>query len=81
MNGFLQCGHTTDRDGFSAAPPVTWSTIPGVPHGSGGWKLAAAGIHRIVMLAVTQWVWIVLIIVGLLAVLAFIGNWRAGARP
>jgi hypothetical protein len=33
------------------------------------------------MLAVTQWLWIVLIIVGLLAVLAFIGNWRAGARP
>jgi hypothetical protein len=33
------------------------------------------------MLAVTQWLWIVLIIVGVLVALGFIGSWRPGARP
>jgi hypothetical protein len=33
------------------------------------------------VLAVTQWLWIVLIIVAVLVLLGFIGRWRPGARP
>ena len=32
-------------------------------------------------LAVAGWLWIVLVIVGIVIVFAFIGGWRPGARP